>query len=297
MKSLFMIFALAIAVGMSSAWGQNAQENPPSLTQAVDILVGALNGAQAVMAEQNHTAVQPISDAEIHQLKQNAQQISQTLNTISRQLEAKDILGLANTLDSVQNQLSKGNYSNDIQLGDILRTGDAIYQRWQRSHPQADFNHLNANEVQSLMQSAEAELVQRPQTRQLGQMLGGFYRLLAGFNQIANAPEPYQLQQQQLSHEVAQLKALAAQQGITAPVDAQTLITGLKLSAAEHIIGEKSVARDAQLKQQLNTILSHPYAIFSIQDYQAIDKLLLQLGSDFFVYRQKWQQQKSALIR
>lgn len=306
MKKLALM--MMFACGQTVVAQQTAENMPPQeLAKAVDVLIAAYQGAQAELAKQNGGNAAVLSEADKRQIQQEAGQAIQTLQNFTGKLRqgqlsqsADDLLALQQQLNRVTGQAAEQGGQGLAQAAEYLRRGGDIYQRWQQQTRVSDITQANAAQVESLLTAVEQELAAgTAQEREVSKMVGGVHGLLKLFSAIENSPEPYAAERQALSREVANLQALAEQQGIGTSQHQQAagLLQMLKLRFAEHQIGMIDPQADKQLLFSLQSLLKQPRAIFSKQEFAAAERLLLQLGVEFAEVHRLFVAQEKLLLK
>lgn len=281
-----------------TAYGAQEQSNNigEAVTKSIDILVGAYNGAENAVAKHDNRHAHPIKQADVEQLKNQTINTLNTLQNIGEQLQNGNIENVATNIEQLQQQYdSKGEIPN---IANLIRKGDRLYRNLKGQYTAEDFKHLTPNQMIAVLNQSVSALRSEPSTQEIGDALAGISHFLITFSQLVDTPDRFDTESQAFHQDVQHYKNLAYQQGIpneSDPVD--SLITALKLATAEHHIGQPSANRDRALKAQLSKHLNNPRTIFSRNEYQAVSKLLKQLGADFATEASTWTQLENQLVR
>lgn len=299
MKGLWLM----LACGFCSAAYAQQQTDTQELARALDVLIAAYNGAQQEIARQEGRPAATISLQQSQALQTEVNEALQTLTRFADNLRQGQVNQAADYLQNLQAQINRASGNHGQQLAEAaqyLRRGGHVYQEWQAKQGISDITQANAAQIEDLVNAAQKELAQGSQTeRKIAQAVSGLWGVLKVFDKVANAPEPYAAEQQAMQQEIAALKALAEQQGISGAAhrQAEGLLQLLKLRAAEHSINMIEPQADKQLLHSLEAVLRQPQAIFSPQQFAAAERLLAQLGDDFRDSHRLWNAQKNLLIR
>lgn len=292
----YLAFTLLITLPLHAETPQQPSDINQTLTQSIDILVGAYNGAEEAIAKNSGRTAQRIDPNDVTQLKNQTTDTINKLQHIGEQLQQGNFQHAAANIDQLQNQFDK---KGELpRIGDYVRQGANLYHHLTKQYSPEQLQNLTPTQAISLFATLTSNLQQDPKTAAINNVLASISQMLIQFEQLIQTSEPYQQEHKTLHQDIQYLKTLAHQQGIPDaddPVD--NLLTNLKLAVAENSIGQLSNNRSSALKTQLQQYINYPRAIFSHREYQEAYQLLLQLGVAFSPQTQQWTKLEKLLIR
>lgn len=282
-----------MAVSLSiSAYGVAADTAPTNISDALNILVGAYNGAAKAAAENNGTTVQTIDRTDLQPLENTLQRYQSELQNMVKadgEIDTQQLGRFLNRMQSEHQGAVSYDFAQALRALNGLSPGD---------NPQ---ELLNQRVIDELVDAAISESLKQ-ELAQAAPYLGALLQLGSQIND--DLSQNVRENSAALSAQVQALKALAeryqARPGLEQDVDVAA--AQLKVLYADQALGkpldqqavDNTIATLTQLEKRV--ITAEPHTI-STETYDNLLLPLAALGQPFAEQHHQWEELRAISLR
>ncbi|MBV7435042.1 hypothetical protein KRX19_08405 [Cardiobacteriaceae bacterium TAE3-ERU3] len=290
-KKIFRGAVLAVSLAVSS-YGLAADQAPKNISDALNILVGAYNGAAKAAAENSGTTVETIDRKDLQPLENTLVRYQSELQKMVKADGEIDIRELGRFLNRLQSE-NQGSVSYDF--AQALRALNGLSPG---DNPQ---ELLNQRVIDELVDAARSEELKQ-ELGQAAPYLGALLQLGSQIND--DLSQNVRENSAALSAQVQALKALAeryqAKPGLEQ--DVNVAAAQLKVLYADQALGkpfdeqaaDNAIATLTQLEQRV--ITAEPHTL-STETYDNLLLPLAALGQPFTEQHRQWQELRAISLR